>query len=163
MSKNFFANLGQRLNRSKFVRCLLSKFFVVVIIVISYTSPPEPLSQFQRNSKHRIFNWRIHIFSNEWIRSFSKGPQVSFSDVCHSSVCKLFTFHLLQNHWPRRHHTWLSTKLSLNSEKILKSTITASSHRHQLLYPPQTKLRGYILILMSVGSFVRSYVRPPNL
>ena len=31
-----------------------------------------------------------------------------------------------------------------------------------LLYPPQTKLRGYIVILMSVRSFVRSSVRPPQ-
>ena len=29
-----------------------------------------------------------------------------------------------------------------------------------LLYPPQTKLRGYIVILMSVRSFVRLSVRP---
>ena len=29
-----------------------------------------------------------------------------------------------------------------------------------LLYPPQTKLQGYIVILMSVRSFVRSSVRP---
>ena len=28
------------------------------------------------------------------------------------------------------------------------------------LYPPQTKLRGYIVILMSVRSFVRPSVRP---
>ena len=29
-----------------------------------------------------------------------------------------------------------------------------------LLYPPQTKLQGYIVILMSVRLFVRSFVRP---
>ena len=28
------------------------------------------------------------------------------------------------------------------------------------LYPPQTKLRGYIVILMSVRPFVRSFIRP---
>lgn len=34
--------------------------------------------------------------------------------------------------WPRRHQTQLSTKLSLNSEKILKFVISTSSHRNQI-------------------------------
>ena len=72
MSKNFFAHLGQRLNRSKFVRCLLSKFFVVVIIVISFTSSPEPLSQFQRNSKEFLIGG-FTFFQMNGYALFPKG------------------------------------------------------------------------------------------
>ena len=43
---------------------------------------------------------------------------------------------------------------------ILFSFLIKFKVMHWFLYPPQTKLRGYIVILMSVRSFVRSFVRP---
>ena len=52
--------------------------------------------------------------------------------------------------------------VEVNGEKIKASPLQTSNIKKSssLLYPPQTKFRGYIVILMSVRSCVRPSVRP---
>ena len=47
----------------------------------------------------------------------------------------------------------------LNKYSMISSYSNLRSGCHDLLYPPQTKLREYIVILMSVRSFVCSFIR----